>query len=317
MSNVTTKDKTAKKAAKTAGDKAKGNALERSPAVQTLMISIGRQVRKQRTRRGITRKELSERTEVSERYLGEMERGRANVTLGLLQRVAETLGEPLGTFIPSNSMEPRISPPLAGLLGRMSQGEQARLYRTILREGKPSKGNIRGVALIGLRGAGKSTLGEMLAEANGVSFLRVTDVIQDICGMAIGEIIEMMGQNAYRRLQRQALERIVEGYSLSVIEAGGGIVQARETFDTLLTSYRTVWVKTRPEEHMQRVIDQGDLRPMAGNDLAMEELRLILSERVPYYSQADYILDTSNKSVDESYEELAAMCKDAFRPGRR
>ncbi len=291
--------------------------LERDPNVQTLMISIGRQIRVQRARRGITRRELSARTEVSERYLGEMERGRANVTVGLLQRVADTLGEPLGTFIPSNSMEPRISPPLAGLLGRMNQGDQARLYRNILRKGKPSRGAIRGVALIGLRGAGKSTLGGKLAEAHNVPFLRITDAIQDISGMAIGEIIEMMGQNSYRRLQRQALDRIAEGYSMSVIEAGGGIVTARETFDMLLSRYRTVWVKTSPEEHMQRVIDQGDLRPMAGNDLAMEELRLILSERVLYYSQADYILDTSNKSIDESYEELAAMCRDAFRPGRR
>ena len=295
----------------------KTNTLERDPNVQALMVSIGRQVRQQRTRRGITRKDLSIRTNVSERYLGEMERGRANVTIGLLQRVADTLGEPLGTFIPSNSIEPRISPPLAGLVGRMNQGEQSRLYRNILREGKPSKGTIRGVALIGLRGAGKSTLGEMLAKVHGVTFVRVTDAIQDISGMAIGEIIEMMGQNAYRRLQRQALDRIVEGYSHSVIEAGGGIVQARETFDTLLSRYRTVWVKTSPEEHMQRVIDQGDLRPMAGNDLAMEELRLILSERVPYYSQADYILDTSNKTIQESYDELYAMSKDAFRPGGR
>lgn len=295
----------------------KSNSSTRNPNVQTLMVSIGRQVRKQRTRRGISRKDLSTKTEVSERYLGELERGRANVTIGLLQRVADTLGEPLGTFIPSNSIEPRISPPLAGLLGRMNQGDQARLYRNILRKGKTSKGAIKGVALIGLRGAGKSTLGKKLADVHGVTFLRISDAIQDISGMAIGEIIEMMGQNSYRRLQRQALERIVEGYNHAVIEAGGGIVTARETFDTLLSRYRTVWVKTSPEEHMQRVIDQGDLRPMAGNDLAMEELRLILSERVQFYSQADYILDTSNKTIDESYDELFAMCKDAFRPGGR
>jgi len=126
-----------------------------------------------------------------------------------------------------------------------------------------------------------------------------------------------MGQKTYRRIERQALDRINESHSIAVIEAGGSLVQSRGSFDTLLGRYLTVWIKATPEEHMQRVIDQGDLRPMAGNDLAMDELRLILNERELYYSQADYAIDTSQTSIEDSFELLRKFSKDGFKPGRR
>ena len=276
---------------------------------RAVMLAVARQVRLQRTRRGMTRREFSRRTEVSERYLGEVEKGRANVTLGLLMRIAETLGEPLSTFLPVGDGAARVSPPLVELLSRLSPSQQAALYRKLLRETEAERNGVRGIALIGLRGAGKSTLGAMLAEANGVPFVRLTDTIQELAGMATGELLEMMGPDAYRRLERQALERIVAAHPLAVLEAGGGLVLETDTFNLLMQAYRVVWLKAAPEDHMQRVMDQGDLRPMAGNTQAMDELRLILKEREPYYSQADHVVDTAGHGIDEVFAELNAVCR--------
>jgi XRE family aerobic/anaerobic benzoate catabolism transcriptional regulator len=276
---------------------------------RAVMLTVARQVRLKRSRRGMTRRELSRRAAISERYLGEVEKGRANVTLGLLMRIADTLGEPLSTFLPADNGTGRISRPLVKLLSRLSAGQQAALYRRLLRETKAEEDGVRGIALIGLRGAGKSTLGAMLAEANGVPFIRLTDTIQELAGMATGELLEMMGPDAYRRLERQALERIVAAHPLAVLEAGGGLVLETDTFNLLMQTYRVVWLKAEPEEHMQRVMDQGDLRPMAGNTQAMDELQAILKEREPYYSQADQVIDTAGRSLDEVFSELNALCR--------
>lgn len=277
-------------------------------ASRSLLLSVGRQVRAHRARRNLTRRELSRRTDISERYLGEVEKGRANVTLGLLQRICATLDEPMTGFLPADEAGARISRPLAKLLGRLSPSQQAALYRRLLRETKAEQGAIRGVALIGLRGAGKSTLGGMLARANRVPFVRLTDKTQELAGMATGELLEMMGPNAYRRLERQALERIVEAHPACVLEAGGGLVLETDTFNLLMKAYRVVWLKADPEEHMQRVVDQGDLRPISGNSQAMDELRLILKEREPYYSQADYVIDTAGRPIGDVFEEMNEIC---------
>lgn len=288
---------------------------ERSP--RDLMITVGRQVRIQRTRRGLTRRALSRQTEISERYLGEVEKGRANITLNVLQRIAATLNEPISTFLMLGGQDPRISPPLAELLARMNPVQQAELYRGLLRERQQPKEGQRGVALVGLRGAGKSTLGELLAEAHGITFLRVSDVIQDLAGMAIGELLELMGYNAYRRFERRALARIIDAYPCAVVEAGGSLVQDTEAYNQLMRNYLTVWVRASPQDHMQRVLDQGDTRPMAGNAQAMDELRLILREREPYYTQADAALDTSGKTIEESFQDLARICRPALQHARR
>jgi len=276
---------------------------------RTVMLAVARQVRLQRKKRGMTRRELSRRAEISERYLGEVEKGRANVTLGLLMRIADTLGEPLSTFLPADEASARISSPLVKLLSRLSAGQQAVLYRRLLRETKAEEDGVRGIALIGLRGAGKSTLGAMLAKANRAPFIRLTDTIQELAGMATGELLEMMGPDAYRRLERQALERIVAAHPLAVLEAGGGLVLETDTFNLLMQAYRVVWLKAEPEDHMQRVMDQGDLRPMAGNTQAMDELQAILKEREPYYSQADHVIDTAGRTVEEVFSELNAICQ--------
>lgn len=273
-----------------------------------LLEHAGARVRQLRSRRGMSRRTLSEHARISERYLGQLEKGRANVTLGLLHRIAGALNEPLTTFLPPGGEAARISAPLRDLLAAMSEAEQAAALRLLAAEFGRPRGAVRGVALIGMRGAGKTTLGRRLAQACGVPFIRISDVIQEIGGMDIGELVEMTGQNAYRRLEHQALEHILHSEPRAVVEAGGGLVSEPRTFGLLARNFRTVWIRAMPEEHMQRVIDQGDLRPMAGNREAMDDLKAILRERDPFYRQADHLLDTSHRSPDDCLAELMAIC---------
>jgi XRE family aerobic/anaerobic benzoate catabolism transcriptional regulator len=163
------------------------------------------------------------------------------------------------------------------------------------------------IALIGLRGAGKSTLGRKLAEHLGVPFVELNEEIQREAGVPMGEIFSLYGDNAYRRLERRCLERVLERNDRAVISTGGGLVTEPATYELLRNACFTVWVKASPEEHMQRVIAQGDLRPMQGREEAMADLRRILAERSELYGLADAVIDTSNKTVDASQEELQNM----------
>jgi XRE family transcriptional regulator, aerobic/anaerobic benzoate catabolism transcriptional regulator len=277
-----------------------------------LLEEAGARVRQLRSRRGMSRRTLSEHANISERYLGQLEKGRANVTLGLLHRIAGALDEPLTAFLPVDDAPARISPPLLDLLAAMTEAEQAGALRLLTAEFDRPVAALRGVALIGMRGAGKTTLGRGLASSCGVPFIRLSDVIQEIGGMEIGELVEMTGQNAYRRLEHQALEHILHTEPRAVVEAGGGLVSEPRTFGLLTRHFRTVWIRATPEEHMQRVIDQGDLRPMAGNREAMADLEAILRERDPFYRQADHVLDTSRRTADDCLVELKTLCETAL-----
>lgn len=277
-----------------------------------LLEQTGTKVRQLRSRRGMSRRDLSEHARISERYLGQLEKGRANVTLGLLHRIAGALNEPLTAFLPAGDEPARIIAPLRDLLAAMTEAEQTAAFRLLTAEFERLRGASHGVALIGMRGAGKTTLGRRLAEACGVPFIRISDVIQEIGGTDIGELVEMTGQNAYRRLEHQALEHVVRFEPTAVVEAGGGLVSEPHTFGLLTRHFQTVWIRATPEEHMQRVIDQGDLRPMADNREAMDDLKAILRERDPFYRQADHILDTSRRTPDDCLAELTAICSAAL-----
>ncbi len=270
-----------------------------------LTTLVGARVRLLRSRHGLTRRELSAAANVSERYLGQVEKGQANITVGLLYRIASTFKEPVSAILPLENAPGRISAPLFDLLTGMTESEQAEAYQLLLRGlRRTSASTTKGIALIGLRGAGKTTLGRKLADRHKLPFIRISDVIQDIAGMATGELLEMTGQNAYRRLEYEALEKTVSGHGRVIVEAGGGLVHEARSYNMLLRHFHTVWVLASPEEYMQRVIDQGDMRPMAGNSRAMDDLREIMSEREPLYRQADQALDTSGRSVDESFGDL-------------
>jgi XRE family aerobic/anaerobic benzoate catabolism transcriptional regulator len=208
---------------------------------------------------------------------------------------------------------------LEQFLGRLSAGEIGEA-RTLLLErfGGPLSAMRRDrIALIGLRGGGKSTIGTLLAERLGVPFIELDRTIEQRSGMALGEMIEMFGQETFRRNERAALESILQENPRFVLATGGGLVTEPATFDLLLTSCLTIWVRAEPDEYMQRVIAQGDRRPMADNARAMDDLMAILKSREPLYAKADIVLDTANKTARKSLDELAGLLGVSANGARR
>jgi XRE family aerobic/anaerobic benzoate catabolism transcriptional regulator len=169
------------------------------------------------------------------------------------------------------------------------------------------------VALIGLRGAGKSTLGQMLADDLAFPFLELSREIEKFAGCSISEIQSLYGQNAYRRYERRAVEETIQLYPEAVIAVPGGLVAEPATFNLLLSHCTTVWLKAHPEDHMNRVAAQGDLRPMAGNKEALDDLKGILAHRTPFYAKAEIHLDTSARPLDETFLALRTMVRRALR----
>jgi XRE family transcriptional regulator, aerobic/anaerobic benzoate catabolism transcriptional regulator len=271
---------------------------------------LGERLRLARARRGMTRRLLASQSGVSERYIAQMEAGSGNVSVLLLRAICGALGVPAAELLADPPDAGPERAPLDPLLARLSAAQLAEA-RTLLigRFGTGPSARRRRIALIGLRGAGKSTLGRLLAEQREVPFFELDGEVEREAGLAVGAIIELHGQAAFRRLERRALERLV-AHPEAVIAAGGGIVAEPGTFDLLLGHCRTVWIRTSPEEHMRRVIDQGDLRPMRDGDRqAMRDLRTILASREALYARADLVLDTSGKPVGESYMQLLDLIR--------
>jgi XRE family aerobic/anaerobic benzoate catabolism transcriptional regulator len=272
-----------------------------------LLSLIGTRVRALRARRGISRKLLALDSEVSERHLAQLELGKGNMSIALLDRVAGALDTDLGDLVRGGQHQTAEQVLIDDLLHSLSTIDlKAALELLHSRYLTPVGGRHR-VALVGLRGAGKTTLGEQLARCRKVPFVRLVAEIERLAGMDASEIFELSGQSGYRRLEKKALTKTLSRYRACVIEAGGSIVAEPGSFNLLLTSCTVVWIRALPEQHMQRVIDQGDLRPMAGNADAMSDLKWILQEREPFYAKAHHILDTSARSVDECAGELARM----------
>jgi XRE family transcriptional regulator, aerobic/anaerobic benzoate catabolism transcriptional regulator len=270
---------------------------------------LGERVRTMRTRRGMSRKVLARDSEISERYLAQLEAGEANCSIVLLRRIAKAIGVQLTEFVDARVERPLEAVLLEQFLGRLSsiQLSEARTLLIDHFEGKASAQRNERIAFVGLRGAGKSTLGEMLAQRMGVPFLELDRIVEQKNGMSLGAMFEMFGQEAFRRSERTALEATLANYPSFVMATGGGIVAEPATYELLLTSCVTVWVRASPEEHMQRVIKQGDLRPMANSAGAMDDLLAILRSREPLYAKADIVLETAGKSPQQSLEELQIL----------
>ncbi|HKO07681.1 MAG TPA: helix-turn-helix transcriptional regulator [Alphaproteobacteria bacterium] len=285
--------------------------LERHNAValdgsEAYLRQIGERVRNARARRGMTRKILARDSGVSERYLAQLESGQGNVSILLLRQIARAMGLPLADLTregPDRAVEFTL---VRQLLERLSPEELAQAHGLLRTHFGQALGGERGsrLALIGLRGAGKTTLGRRLAERLGAPFLDLGAEIERDSGMSLSEIFSLSGQAAYRRLERRALERVLQSHERAVIETGGSIVSEPGTYELLLRACYTVWIKAAAEEHMSRVIAQGDYRPMAGNAEAMADLRSILAERDPLYAKADAVVDTTGRSEEESLSEL-------------
>jgi XRE family aerobic/anaerobic benzoate catabolism transcriptional regulator len=264
---------------------------------------LGEHVRDLRVRRGMTRAILARDSGVSIRYLAQLESGEGNISILRLRQVAQAMAIPLEDII---RVEPEQAPELT-LLGQfLSRLSPAQLTeaRTLLRNAFENKNRSKRIALIGLRGAGKSSLGKMLAAHLQVPFIELAEVIERVAGANMSEIFSLYGQAAYRRYERRALDWLLENHDHFVLSTGGSISTEPATFSELLTSCYTVWLKASPAEHMARVVAQGDRRPMGDNREAMQDLERILIGREPMYRKADATVDTSGLDIEQSLVEL-------------
>jgi XRE family transcriptional regulator, aerobic/anaerobic benzoate catabolism transcriptional regulator len=274
---------------------------------------LGQRVRTMRALRGMSRKVLARVSGISERYIAQLESGKGNVSIVLLRRVSNAMAVHLEDLIPSG--EPAPDWPVIRDLLRQATPNQIAQARDILSgqaggAAAPRRMSFAGIALIGLRGAGKSTLGKMLAKKIGWNFVELNKEIEAQNGLSVAEIIALYGQEGFRRMEQAALGQLLARKELTVLATGGGIVSEPLTFDLILSSFYTIWLKAEPEEHMARVRSQGDLRPMADDRSAMAELRTILRSREPLYARASATVDTAGLSVDAA----AARLIDAVAP---
>ncbi|MBI1905685.1 MAG: helix-turn-helix transcriptional regulator [Rhodocyclales bacterium] len=267
---------------------------------------LGERIRELRARRGMTRKILARDSGVSERYLAQLETGHGNISIILLRQISQAMGMPLVELVQEEPEQPVELTLLQQFLTRLSPKKLARARTVLMNEfGSADKSERRHrVALIGLRGAGKTTLGQLLASQLDAPFIELAREIEREAGTVLAEIFSLYGQAAYRRYERRALESVIENHERFVVAPGGGIVSEPATFDLLLTSCYTVWLKASPEEHMGRVVAQGDQRPMLDNQEAMQDLQRILVGRTALYSKADAIVDTSGKTAEQSLSDL-------------
>ena len=280
-------------------------AATESGADHDFLARLGGKVRDARGRRGLTRKVLARDSAVSERHLAELEAGRGNISVLLLRQVAATLGLPLAELLRENGDQALELTLIQEFLQRLPKQRLARVRAQLQRDfgGNPA-GRSERIALIGLRGAGKSTLGEALAGELKVPFIELDREIEREAGTGLSEIFLLYGQQGYRRYEQRCLENILEGQARCVIATGGSIVSEAATYDLLRSSCFTVWLKAKPEEHMSRVMAQGDMRPMAGNTQAMADLKRILQSRTALYGQADAVVDTGGRNIKQSLKDL-------------
>ena len=249
-----------------------------SPAQQeaAYLSRLGERVRAWRGANGMTRKSLAAASGVSERYLAQLEAGQGNISVLLLRKVARAMAVPV---------------------------------ESLVRDGPDQEAPGRRVALLGLRGAGKSSLGEKLAAALSAPFIELDREVEREAGAKLGEVFSMYGQEAYRRFERRALERVLRTHEAAVIAVGGSLVTDPDTYRLLLDNCQTVWLKARPEEHMNRVIAQGDMRPFKGRSAALDEIRKLLADRDRLYARAGVTIETSGRTLKSSLEELRTKVK--------
>lgn len=244
-------------------------------STDAVLMALGARVKGLRTAKGMSRQALSAASNVSPRYLAQLEAGAGNISVALLHRVSLALGAPMSD-----------------------------LFTAPTEDGKAHR-----ICLIGLRGAGKSTLGAAVSRRLGVPFVELSDEITARAGIPASEVIALYGAEGYRRLEAEALAEVTQSHEAVILAVAGGIVEDAASFDSLMARYHTVWLQAAPEDHMDRVRAQGDLRPMQGSPSAMEELRAILEQRSALYAKADLRFQTSGQSASEASEALAGTLR--------
>ncbi len=253
---------------------------------EAFLIGLGDRVRAERKTRGLSRRVLSGISGVSERYLAQLETGSGNISIVLLRDIAMSLGVTLENLV----CETRSLPD-----GHTGRGQR--------------------IALVGLRGAGKSTLGFSLARSLDMPFVELNDEIERSSGLPVSEIFNLYGQEGYRKLEADALETISERHKSVVLAVAGGIVGDDEAYNCLLRDFHTIWLKASAEEHMNRVRAQGDVRPMEGNPAAMLQLRKLLDERNADYARSHFSLNTSGRAPDVAHESLVKLVRQQILAG--
>ena len=265
---------------------------------------FGERVRLMRSRRGVTRKILAQEAGISERHLANLETGTGNASVLLLRQLARALNCSMAELVGQDGV---ASPELVLIRQLLRGRDEATLQRArlaladLLGTAYPDPTRAGRIALIGLRGAGKSSLGRLLADDLGIPFVELNRVIEQIVGCDVHEIHSLYGASAYRRYEQRALEETIAAYPKAVLATGGGLVSEASTFELLLAHCYTVWLRASPEEHMQRVVAQGDLRPIAGSPEAMDDLKRILASREAFYAKADLAFDTGGKPLADAY----------------
>jgi XRE family aerobic/anaerobic benzoate catabolism transcriptional regulator len=279
------------------------------------LVSLGERVRTLRARRGMTRRAVAQAAQVSERHLANLEAGSGNASILILLQVAQALNcsivELLGDITTSSPEWLLIRELLVGL-------NEAQLHRVrgqiaeMFADNGDEAARFRRIALVGLRGAGKSTLGMRLAEDLGWPFVELSREIEKYAGCNITEIHSLYGAHAYRRYEKRAIEETIHAFKEVVIATPGGLVSEASTFNETLRQCFTVWLKALPEDHLSRVAAQGDMRPMAGSEEALEDLKRILDGRAAFYAKADMVFDTSVQSLDKSFIEFKMQIRKAL-----
>ncbi len=272
---------------------------------------LGRRVRERRDEAHLTRKRLAELSGLSERYLAQLESGDGNISILLIRRVAEALGCPLEQLLGERPIDAEIvaAAELLRALGAEQRHEAVQLLQQ--RFGEASRDRARRIALVGLRGAGKSTLGARLAAHLKAPFYELDQQIERELGASLGSIFSMYGQDTFREAEARVLDRLTRAHRRCVIATGGSLVLDPRTYELLRERCLTVWLRTSPEDHMDRVIAQGDLRPMRGREHAMAELRTILKQRERLYGLADAVVDTSGADETQSLQRLIEVVSES------
>ena len=274
------------------------------------LLKLGRRVRAARAAAAMSRRRLSEISGVSQRHLAQLEAGVGNISIVLLKRVAEALSARIEDLI-GDGRAPDAEIETFAKLFCAASDERRRKALEVLEPDGAGSARARRIALIGLRGAGKSTLGRLSAGALDAPFVELNAEIAKTSGMPVAEVMALYGQEGYRRLERQALEQIAAAHETVVLAVAGGVVSEPDTFSYLLRRFHTIWLKAKPEEHMARVRNQGDTRPMAGNPAAMDELKAILVSRESLYARAQAQVDTSGRTVEESLANVLRTIEEA------
>jgi XRE family transcriptional regulator, aerobic/anaerobic benzoate catabolism transcriptional regulator len=275
------------------------------PTEIEFLRAFGERIRAERARRGMSRKLLADHAGISERYITQIESGKGNISIVLLRQVASALGLPLARLVEDEPPSAEMTL-VRQFLARLTPAQLKEAHASLAARFAADAALLRTsrIALIGLRGAGKTTLGSALARSRGVPFFELDREIERLAGTTVGVILELYGQPAYRRYELQALQELFESHPQFVVATGGSLVSEPATYELLLRHCYTVWIRASPEEHMERVIAQGDHRPMAGSEQAMDDLRRILEERTKLYARADLTIDTTGLREEEAIRNL-------------